>query len=142
MLFLQKEKRRRWTFWKLKVKKRLPSITAPPEHRTIGESNEEHKEESVSDVGEISQVSCSRQLDSIEDSKGSTSPETADLVVQYQMFLNREDEVLAATRIQTAFRGHLVRFVYPFSYVIPGKDDSFSWKPFVSLVLEFVSFTL
>lgn len=68
----------------------------------------------MSDVGEISQVSCSRQLDSIEESKGSTSPETADLVVQYQMFLNRQEEVLAATRIQTAFRGHLVSLSYPF----------------------------
>lgn len=105
----KKEKRRKWTFWKLRIKKRLPSITAPPEHRTSHESHEEQKEEIVSDVGEISQVSCSRQLDSIEESKGSTSPETADLVVQYQMFLNRQEEVLAATRIQTAFRGHLAR---------------------------------
>ncbi|VVB14375.1 unnamed protein product [Arabis nemorensis] len=105
----KKEKRRKWTFWKLRVKKRLPSITAPPEHRTIGESLDEHKEESVSDVGEVSQVFCSRQLDSIEELKDSTSPETSDLVVQYQMFLSREEEVLAATRIQTAFRGHLAR---------------------------------
>jgi hypothetical protein len=110
----KKEKRRKWTFWKLRIKKRLPSITAPPEHRTSHESHEEQKEEIVSDVGEISQVSCSRQLDSIEESKGSTSPETADLVVQYQMFLNRQEEVLAATRIQTAFRGHLVSLSYPF----------------------------
>ncbi|CAH2072848.1 unnamed protein product, partial [Thlaspi arvense] len=105
----KKEKRRRWTFWKLKVKKRLPSITAPPENGTRNESHEEQKEESVSDVGEISQVSCSRQLDSIEKLEGSTSPETADLVSQYQVYLNREEEVLAATRIQTAFRGHLAR---------------------------------
>lgn len=108
-MFLQKEKRRKWTLWKLKVKKRLPSITAPPEHRARSESHEEQNEEGVSDVGEISQVACSQQLDSIEDSKGPTSQETADLVVQYQMFLNRQEEVLAATRIQTAFRGHLVR---------------------------------
>ncbi|CAA7031508.1 unnamed protein product [Microthlaspi erraticum] len=106
----KKEKRRRWTFWKLKVKKRLPSITAPPEQATRNESLEEQKEESVSDVGEVSQVSCShQQLDSIEKLEGSTSPETSDLVVQYQMFLNIEEEVLAATRIQTAFRGHLAR---------------------------------
>uniref|UniRef100_A0A1J3IJ33 Protein IQ-DOMAIN 14 n=1 Tax=Noccaea caerulescens TaxID=107243 RepID=A0A1J3IJ33_NOCCA len=101
----KKEKRRRWTFWKLKVKKRLPSITAPPEQATRNESHEEQKEESVlSDVGEVSQVSCSHQQ-----LEGSTSPETCDLVVQYQMFLNREEEVVAATRIQTAFRGHLAR---------------------------------
>ncbi|ESQ41290.1 hypothetical protein EUTSA_v10013564mg [Eutrema salsugineum] len=105
----KKEKRRRWTFWKLKVKKRLPSITAPPENGTRHESNEEQNAEIVSDVGELSQVSCSQQLDSIEKLEGSTSPETADQVVQYQMFLNREEEVLAATRIQTAFRGHLAR---------------------------------
>ncbi|KAL1207043.1 Protein IQ-DOMAIN 11 [Cardamine amara subsp. amara] len=105
----KKEKRRKWTFWKLKVKKRLPSITAPPEHSKRNDSHKEQNEESVSDVGEISQVTCSRQLDSIEDSKDSTSQETADLVVQYQMFLNRQEEVLAATRIQTAFRGHLAR---------------------------------
>ncbi|KAG2334177.1 hypothetical protein Bca4012_016430 [Brassica carinata] len=109
----KKEKRRRWTFWKLKVRKRLPSITAPPpENGTRNESHEEQKEESLSDVGEvISQVSSSSQkLDSsIEKLEGSTSPETAHLVAQYQLFLNREEEVLAATRIQTAFRGHLAR---------------------------------
>ncbi|KAL0680959.1 hypothetical protein Bca4012_047806 [Brassica carinata] len=96
----KKEKRRRWTFWKLKVKKRLPSIAAPPEN---GTRHEEHKEESVSDMDEASHVSCSPQLDSIE------KLETADLVAQYQMFLNREEEVLASTRIQTAFRGYLAR---------------------------------
>lgn len=104
---MQKEKRRRWTFWKLKVRKRLPTITAPPPENGIrNESHEEQKEESVSDVGEVS----SQKLDSsIEKLEGSTSPETAHLVAQYQLFLNREEEVLAATRIQTAFRGHLVR---------------------------------
>ncbi|KAJ0260881.1 IQ-domain 11 [Hirschfeldia incana] len=109
----KKEKRRRWTFWKLKVRKRVPSITAPPpENGTRNESHEEHKEESVSEIGEVSQVSSSSQkLDSsIEKLEtGSTSPETAHLVAQYQLFLNREKEVLAATRIQTAFRGHLAR---------------------------------
>ncbi|CAH8320403.1 unnamed protein product [Eruca vesicaria subsp. sativa] len=106
----KKEKRRRWTFWKLKVRKRLPSITAPPpENGTRNESHEEQKEESVSDVGEVSQVSSSQKFDSIEKLEGSTSPETAHLVAQYQLFLNREEEVLAATRIQTAFRGHLAR---------------------------------
>ncbi|KAF8118126.1 hypothetical protein N665_0006s0123 [Sinapis alba] len=103
----KKEKRRRWTFWKLKVRKRLPTITAPPPENGIrNESHEEQKEESVSDVGEVS----SQKLDSsIEKLEGSTSPETAHLVAQYQLFLNREEEVLAATRIQTAFRGHLAR---------------------------------
>ncbi|CAF1884231.1 unnamed protein product [Brassica oleracea var. botrytis] len=96
----KKERRRRWTFWKLKVNKRLPSITAPPEN---GTRHEEHKEESVSDVDEVSQVSCSGQLDSIE------KIVTGDLVAQYQMFLNGEEEVLASTRIQTAFRGYLAR---------------------------------
>ncbi|WZY74814.1 protein IQ-DOMAIN 11-like isoform X2 [Brassica napus] len=96
----KKEKRRRWIFWKVKVNKRLPSITAPPEN---GTRHEEHKEESVADVDEASYVSCSPQLDSIE------KLETADLVAQYQMFLNKEEEVLAATRIQTAFRGYLAR---------------------------------
>ncbi|CAN8299629.1 unnamed protein product [Cochlearia groenlandica] len=98
----KKEKRRRWTLWKLKVKKRLPSITAPPqENGTRIKYHEGQKAESVSDVGEISQVSCSQQLDSIE--------ESADLVAHYQVFLNKEEDVLAATRIQTAFRGHLAR---------------------------------
>lgn len=110
-VFMQKEMRRRWTFWKLKVKKRLPSITAPPENGTI-------HEESVSDVGEVSQASCSGQLDSIENLEGSTSLEPPDLVSQYQMFLNKEEEVLAATRIQTAFRGYLVRLRTLFPYVI------------------------
>ncbi|CAH8328038.1 unnamed protein product [Eruca vesicaria subsp. sativa] len=106
----KKEKRRRWTFWKLKVKKRLPSITAPPENKTRNESHREQKEECVSDVGEASQASCSVQLDSIEKLQGSTSLQTPHLVAQYQMFLNREEEILAAaTRIQTAFRGHLAR---------------------------------
>lgn len=106
----KKEKRRRWTFWKLKVRKRLPTITAPPpENGTRNESHEEQKEESVSEVGEVSQVSSSQKLDSIEKLEGSTSPETAHLVAQYQLFLNREEEALAATRIQTAFRGHLAR---------------------------------
>ncbi|KAJ4911987.1 IQ-domain 11 [Raphanus sativus] len=102
----KKEKRRKWTFWKLKVKKRLPSITEPPENGTRREVN---KEESVSDVGEVSQASCSGQLDSLENLEGSTSLEPPDLVSQYQMFLNKEEEVLAATRIQTAFRGYLAR---------------------------------
>ena len=62
----------------------------------------------MSDMDEASHVSCSPQLDSIE------KLETADLVAQYQMFLNREEEVLASTRIQTAFRGYLVRSYYPF----------------------------
>ncbi|CAG7891578.1 unnamed protein product [Brassica rapa] len=96
----KKENRRRWIFWKVKVNKRLPSITAPPEN---GTRHEEHKEESVSDMDEASHVSCSPQLDSIE------KLETADLVAQYEMFLNREEEVLASTRIQTAFRGYLAR---------------------------------
>lgn len=111
IIYMQKEKRRRWTFWKLKVRKRLPTITAPPtENGTRSESHEEQKEESVSEVGEVSQVSSSQKLDSIEKLEGSTSPETAHLVAQYQLFLSREEEALAATRIQTAFRGHLVRF--------------------------------
>ncbi|KAJ4908436.1 IQ-domain 11 [Raphanus sativus] len=108
----KKEKRRRWTFWKLKVRKRLPTITAPPpENGTRNESHEEQqKEESLSDVGEVSQVSSSQKFDSIEKLEGSTSPETtAHLVAQYQLFLNREEQALAATRIQTAFRGHLAR---------------------------------
>lgn len=123
---LQKEKRRRWTFWKLKVRKRLPTITAPPpENGTRNESHEEQKEESVSEVGEVSQVSSSQKLDSIEKLEGSTSPETAHLVAQYQLFLNREEEALAATRIQTAFRGHLVRFCSLY----------LTWWPCDSLVL-------
>ena len=118
---MQKEKRRRWTFWKLKVRKRLPTITAPPtENGTRNESHEEQKEENVSEVGEVSQVSSSQKLDSIE------KLETADLVAQYQMFLNKEEEVLAATRIQTAFRGYLVRSCTLLSHVIPEKKDSFS----------------
>ncbi|CAN7121267.1 unnamed protein product [Brassica rapa subsp. narinosa] len=96
----KKEKRRRWTFWKLKGKKRLPYITAPPEN---GRRHEEHKDESVSDVDEVSHVLCSPQLDSMKKS------ETAALVAQYQIFLNEEEEVLASTRIQTAFRGYLAR---------------------------------
>ncbi|KAJ0230750.1 IQ-domain 11 [Hirschfeldia incana] len=96
----KKEKRRRWTFWKLKIKKRLHSVTAPPENAT---RQVEHKEESVPDVDEVSQASCSSQLDSIE------KIEAADLVAHYQMFLDREAELHAATRIQTAFRGYLAR---------------------------------
>ncbi|KAG2239574.1 hypothetical protein Bca52824_091634 [Brassica carinata] len=96
----KKEKRRKWTFWKLKVKKRLPSITAPPEN---GTRHEEHNEESVSDVGEVSQAFCSENLEG-----STTSPETADMVVAV-VSPNREEEVHAATRIQTAFRGYLAR---------------------------------
>lgn len=118
---MQKEKRRKWTFWKLKVKKRLPSITEPPENGTRREVN---KEESVSDVGEVSQASCSGQLDSLENLEGSTSLEPPDLVSQYQMFLNKEEEVLAATRIQTAFRGYLVRLCTLFPYVISNRRSA------------------
>ena len=115
--FMHKENRIRFIFFNVNFNKILPSITAPPENVT---RHEEHKEESVADVYEASYVSCSPQLDSIE------KLETADLVAQYQMFLNKEEEVLAATRIQTAFRGYLVRSCTLLSHVIPEKKDSFS----------------
>lgn len=74
MYFMQKEKRRRWIFWKVKVNKRLFFIIVFLEN---GIRYEEYKEESVVDVDEVSYVLCSLQLDFIE------KLEIVDLVVQY-----------------------------------------------------------
>ncbi|XP_010557836.1 PREDICTED: protein IQ-DOMAIN 14-like isoform X2 [Tarenaya hassleriana] len=106
----KKEKRRRWAFWKLKVKKRLPSITAPPRDRTGSEAQDKN---TVTRVGEVKQLSCSPQLNVKkrleEDSEAKTENDITDPQPEDQIFKKGQIEELAAIRIQTAFRGYLAR---------------------------------
>ncbi|XP_010547325.1 PREDICTED: protein IQ-DOMAIN 14 isoform X2 [Tarenaya hassleriana] len=108
----KREKRRRWAFWKLRVKKRLPSITAPPRDRT---RSEEGEEQNKNDVAEVNQLSCSPQLDVREkleeDSATKAGNAITDPPPDDQIFRKRQIEELSAIRIQTAFRGYLARKV-------------------------------
>ncbi|KAM6595127.1 hypothetical protein CsatA_002830 [Cannabis sativa] len=99
----EKEKRRKWIFGRLKIK-RLASITAPPPPPI--ESTQTETEESVVQSGENNNFSALSPPNAA--STASDAAEAAKLteIVEIE---SREIQEFAATKIQTAFRGYLAK---------------------------------
>ncbi|KAF4347635.1 hypothetical protein G4B88_009777 [Cannabis sativa] len=99
----KKEKRRKWIFGRLKIK-RLASITAPPPPPI--ESTQTETEESVVQSGENNNFSALSPPNAA--STASNAGEAAKLteIVEIE---SREIQEFAATKIQTAFRGYLAK---------------------------------
>ncbi|GKV06263.1 hypothetical protein SLEP1_g18162 [Rubroshorea leprosula] len=124
----KKEKRRKWMFGRLKVK-RLPSIAAssPPRDRTLHETEEEQSKHALtvalaSAAAAEAAVAAAKAaaevvwLTSAPQSTRKCQEETEGYAVDIQsnsppctVPCERKIQELAATKIQTAFRGYLAR---------------------------------
>lgn len=127
----EKEKRRRWLFGRLKIK-RLASIEAPPspvKERVLSEAEEEQSKHALTvaiataaaaeaavaaarAAAEVVRLTTTPQATEECDKKTEETPPVEIPIIatpQPDLHHESEDQVLAAIKIQTAFRGYLAR---------------------------------